>query len=183
MSPDKSHNKNIFLVGFMGAGKSTVGRILAEKIGYRYVDADNLIENRIGKTITEIFAERGEEYFRELESETLDTISKNRRQVIATGGGVVIEDSNWDAMKSGGVIIYLKAPIATIWERIKDNTSRPLLQVDDPLEAATGLHEKRLPFYEKADIIIDTENLSPDGVASEIIKLLEVGTTDQHNSV
>lgn len=172
MNPDKRNLKNIFLVGFMGAGKTTVGRILAEKLGYRYLDADNLIESLSGKKIAEIFSEHGEEYFRALESETIESLSRKESQVIATGGGVVMRETNWETMKRGGLTIYLKAPISAIWERIKNSKSRPLLQVGDPLGTATELFEKRAPFYEKADIIIDTDNLSPDSVAREIVKLL-----------
>lgn len=156
----------------MGAGKTTVGRILAEEVGYRYVDADNVIEKQSGKKITEIFSEHGEEYFRALESEVLENLSNGERQVIATGGGIVTRETNWEIMNRGGITIYLKAPIATIWERIKNSKSRPLLRGEDPLGTAALLLQKRARFYERADIIIDTENLSPDSVAREIAKLL-----------
>lgn len=157
----------------MGAGKTTVGNILAKKLGYKYLDADNLIEKQIGKKITEIFSEHGEGYFRELESEVIETLSKKERYVIGTGGGVVMRDANWEAMKRGGLTIYLKTPMAVLWERIKNSKSRPLLKTQDPLRTATELLEKRAPFYERADIIINTENLPPDSVALEIIRLLK----------
>jgi len=172
MTQNNQNYKNIFLVGFMGAGKSTVGKILAEKTGYRYCDADKFIENRTGTTITQIFADHGEKYFRDLESESMESLSTKEKQVIATGGGVVQRDRNWDAMNSGGITVYLKAPIEVIWERIKDSKDRPLLQVENPLETARELLNKRTPLYEKADLIVDTSDLSLEEVAEEIIKTM-----------
>ena len=172
MTQNNQNYKNIFLVGFMGAGKSTVGRILADKIGYRYCDADKFIETRAGTTITQIFADHGEKYFRDLESESMEFLSTEEKQVIATGGGVIQRDRNWDAMKSGGITVYLKAPIEVIWERIKDSKDRPLLQVENPLETARELLNKRTPLYEKADLIVDTSDISLEEVAEEIIKAM-----------
>ena len=99
-------------------------------------------------------------------------MAKNENQVIATGGGVVQRDRNWDAMKENGITIYLKASVETIWERIKDDTSRPLLQVDNPVDTARELLNKRTPMYEKADAIISTDNLSLEQVAEEVLNLL-----------
>jgi len=172
MTQNYLEHKNIFLVGFMGAGKSTVGKILADKIGYGYCDADKFIEEQAGTTITQIFADHGEQYFRDLESESIEVLASNDKQVVATGGGVVQRDRNWNAMKKNGLTIYLKASVETIWERIKDDNSRPLLQVENPVNAARELLKKRTPMYEKADIIISTDNLSLKQVADEILTLL-----------
>lgn len=172
MTQNNQNHKNIFLVGFMGAGKSTVGTILAQKLGYGYCDADKFIESRAGTTITQIFAEHGEQHFRDLESESMELLSAGAKQVIATGGGVIQRERNWDAMKSGGITIYLKAPIEVIWGRIKDSKDRPLLQVENPLDTARELLEKRTPLYEKADLIVDTSNLSLEEVADEIIRTI-----------
>ena len=158
----------------MGAGKTTVGRILAGRLGYRYCDSDKVIETKAGKTIPEIFSGLGEDRFRELESETLESLSGKIKQVIATGGGAVMRDRNWDAMKKGGVTVYLEAPAEVIWNRIKHSKTRPLLNVDKPLEAAKDLLEKRIPFYEKADLTVDTESPSVNEIASEIIKKLGI---------
>ena len=161
--------KNIFLVGFMGAGKSTIGKIVADKIGYGFCDADKFIEEQTGTTITQIFADHGEEHFRDLESESTEALACRDNQVIATGGGVVQRDRNWEAMKAGGITIYLRATLESVWERIKDDNTRPLLQVDNPVETARELLSKRTPMYERADIIIDTDSLSPTQVADEIL--------------
>ncbi|MCH7949183.1 MAG: shikimate kinase [Thermodesulfobacteriota bacterium] len=174
MTPNNQNYKNIFLVGFMGAGKSTVGMILAEKIGYKYCDADKFIEKQAGNTITKIFAEHGENYFRDLESESMESLSAQEKQVVATGGGVVQRDRNWDAMNSGGTTIYLKAPIEVIWERIKHSKDRPLLLVENPFETARELLNKRTPLYERADLIVDTSNLSLEEVAEEIIQAINI---------
>lgn len=174
MSPERSKPKNIFLVGFMGAGKTTVGRILARRLGWRYCDADKVIETVAGKPVTEIFSAHGEEHFRQLESETLSNLSRKERQVVATGGGAVMREENMRAMKGGGVTVYLKAPVSVIWERIKDSKTRPLLNVDNPLQAATELLGKRITFYEAADVTVDTESLTPEEAAEEIIKKLGI---------
>ena len=172
MSPGRKKPKNIFLTGFMGAGKTTVGRILANKIGYRYCDADRVIETRIGKTVPEIFSAYGEEYFRDLEAETLGALVRKTKQVIATGGGAVVREENRESMKRGGVTVYLKAPVSVIWERVRHSKTRPLLNVDEPLQSASELLRMRAPFYETADITVDTENLTPEEAASEIMKKL-----------
>lgn len=176
MTQNKIDHKNIFLVGFMGAGKSTVGRLLADKIGYKYLDADQYIEEQTQTSITNIFAEHGEPYFRDLESEATEALANDDNQVIATGGGVIQRDRNWEAMKGNGVTIYLKASVETIWERIKDDTSRPLLQVDNPVETARELLNKRTPLYEKADIIVSTDNLSLEQAANEVLVQLKSNT-------
>lgn len=165
-------HKNIFLVGFMGAGKSTVGKIVAEKLGFGFCDADKHIEEKAGTTITQIFAEQGEEYFRDLESESTEALASGDNQVIATGGGVVQRDRNWDAMKAGGITIYLRATVESVWDRIKGDNTRPLLQVENPVDTARELLNKRTPMYEKADLIIDTDNLSPEEVADQVLSKL-----------
>jgi shikimate kinase len=104
----------------------------------------------------------------------MESLSAQEKQVVATGGGVVQRDRNWDAMNSGGTTIYLKAPIEVIWERIKHSKNRPLLQVENPFETARELLNKRTPLYERADLIVDTSNLSLEEVAEEIIQAINI---------
>ena len=164
--------KNIYLVGFMGAGKTTVGAVLADKVGFNCVDPDQVLEDNAGTTITAIFSEYGEDYFRDLETKTLKAISTGEGQVIATGGGAVIKDDNWEIMKDSGVSVYLKAPVEVLYDRIKDSTHRPLLQVENPLQRARELLDERESLYQKADMIIDTEEMSVTEVADQIVRAL-----------
>jgi len=164
--------KNIFLVGFMGAGKTAVGKVLAGKTGYEYRDADKIAETKAGMTVTEIFAARGEEGFRELESEILASLAKGERQVVSTGGGAVMRPANIETMKNGGVIVYLKASPETIWERVRHSKTRPLLQVENPFERVKELLSKREHLYELADAIVATDGRTPAEIAGEIISFL-----------
>jgi shikimate kinase len=169
---NKGISKNIYLIGFMGAGKTSVGRILAHKLGLGFSDLDELIEAECGKTISSIFSELGEDFFREMESKTLQSISQSAGQIVATGGGIALRQSNWKIMKEGGITVYLKASADVLWSRIKNDTSRPLLRVEKPFEKVNELLSMRIPLYEKADIIIETENKSPENVADEIIRFI-----------
>ncbi|MGH7790804.1 MAG: shikimate kinase [Thermodesulfobacteriota bacterium] len=159
---------NIFLIGFMGAGKTSVGKILAKSLEMSFVDLDVEIEKELGMTIPEIFSTHGEGFFRDAESEALRSVAERERQAIATGGGVVLREENWEVMGKKGVTIYLKAPAAVLYNRVKNNTSRPLLQVEDPLKRARKLLSQRVPLYEKADLIVDTERISPQEAVREI---------------
>ncbi|MGB7291226.1 MAG: shikimate kinase [Thermodesulfobacteriota bacterium] len=162
-------SKNIYLLGFMGAGKTSVGKILAEKLQLEFCDLDELIEAECGKTISGIFSEDGEAFFRDLESKKLRSVSQISGQIVATGGGIVLRQSNWKIMEDGGVTVYLKASTDVLWNRIKNDTSRPLLRVEKPFEKVRELLSMRIHLYEKADIVIETENKSPETVADYII--------------
>jgi shikimate kinase len=162
--------KNIVLIGFMGTGKTEVGRILSRKLGYVLVDADTEIEKEQGITITEIFKQYGEPKFREIESNVIKRLSEIKNAVISTGGGAVLRQENMDNLRKNGVIICLTASSETILKRTGNNNDRPLLQVDNPLQKIKELLEFRRPYYEKADIMIDTEGKSPLQVAEEIIE-------------
>lgn len=162
--------KNIVLTGFMGTGKTEVGRILSRKLGYVLVDADTEIEKEQGMTITEIFKQYGEPKFREIEADVIRRLSEMGNAVISTGGGAVLRQENMDNLRKNGVVICLTASPETILKRTSNNNDRPLLQVEDPLKKIKELLEFRKPYYEKADIMIDTEGKSPIEVAEEIIK-------------
>ncbi|OGW38733.1 MAG: hypothetical protein A2010_09275 [Nitrospirae bacterium GWD2_57_9] len=160
--------KNIILTGFMGVGKTSVGTQLAKDLSYTFVDTDKLIEADHSMTITAIFAKLGEPHFREVESKIIHEVMQRENQVVSTGGGAVIRDINREAFKRAGFAICLTARPEVIFERIKHETHRPLLQTDDPLAKIRELLESRARFYAQADATIDTSEKSVDAVIAEI---------------
>ncbi|TET26383.1 MAG: shikimate kinase [Dehalococcoidia bacterium] len=161
---------SIALIGFMGVGKTAVGRVLARKLKRKFVELDSLIERRAGKSIPEIFREEGEVAFRKLEIEVTEAVSRNGNQVIAAGGGVVLNKINIDRLKEDSLIVYLTAPPKVILKRIEAGGERPLLEVTNPTLTIQELLSFRKPFYERAaDIKIDTSRLDIDSVVDEII--------------
>jgi shikimate kinase len=160
--------KNIILTGFMGVGKTSIGTRLASDLGYTFVDTDDLIEADQKTTITEIFAQKGEPYFRDVEARIIRTVLENENQVVSTGGGAVIRDENREAFKEAGLVVCLTARPEVIYERIKHETHRPLLKVPDPMARIRDLLESRATFYGQADLIIDTSEKSVDEAVLEI---------------
>ena len=164
---------NIVLVGFMGTGKSTVGRVIAQKLGFHFIDTDDVIEQTSKAKISDIFAEHGEVYFRDLESQAVKSVALMKNQVVATGGGVVLRSSNIDLLRTGGPIFCLNATPKAIWDRVRSSRSRPLLRGPDPLKKIETLLDKRAPYYALADHQIETTGVSVDRVADEIISYIE----------
>ncbi|MCX7724034.1 MAG: shikimate kinase [Thermodesulfovibrio sp.] len=162
--------KNVILTGFMGTGKTSVGKIISKKLKFDFVDMDELIEKTTGMKISEIFERFGEPRFRDIESEIVRLVTVKNKQVISTGGGVVLREENIINLKNSGVIFCLRASEKTIFERLKHCKNRPLLKVENPNDRIKELLEQRKPFYEKADFIIDTEGLTLEEVADKIIK-------------
>jgi len=160
--------KNIILTGFMGVGKTSIGTRLARDLGYTFVDTDELIETDQKTTITEIFAQKGEPYFRDVEARIIRTVLENGNQVVSTGGGAVIRDENRKVFKEAGLVVCLTARPEVIYERIKHETHRPLLKVTDPMTRIRDLLESRATFYNQADLIIDTSEKSVDEAVREI---------------
>ncbi len=160
--------KNIILTGFMGVGKTSIGTQLAKDLGYRFVDTDTLIESDQNMPITKIFAKFGEPYFREVEAKIIREVMARENQVVSTGGGAVIWDMNREAFKHAGFVVCLTARPEVIFERIKRETHRPLLQTADPLAKIKELLAGREKFYAQADFTIDTSEKSVDNVISEI---------------
>lgn len=156
----------------MGTGKSEVGRILAEKLSFNFVDTDVEIEKRENMRISEIFANYGEDRFREIEEDIIKVLSEKENMVISTGGGVVLRESNMVNLRKKGIIVCLTASAETVFERVKDKKDRPLLQVEDQLKKIKELLDYRAPFYNNADITIKTENKTPAEIAIEIIEQL-----------
>ena len=161
--------KNIILTGFMGVGKTSVGKQLAEDLGYTFVDIDKLIEADQALSITAIFSKFGEPYFRDVESAIIRQVMTGEGQVISAGGGAVIRDANRDAFKKGGFVVCLTASPDVIYERIKHETHRPLLQTADPKSTIKELLASREIFYAQADMSIDTSNKS----IGDIIKAIK----------
>jgi len=164
---------NIVLIGFMGTGKSAIGREISKKLGIPFIDTDQLIEEREGKSISEIFEAQGESYFRALESAVLTEIAEAddaQRAVIALGGGTPIQEVNHSPIRSLGCVIWLKTSLQETYDRVTKNSNRPLLQCDNPCEKIQSLMDDRYPIYEKvSDYAIKTADLSVSELASGII--------------
>jgi shikimate kinase len=163
---------NIFLTGFMGAGKSTVGRRLAQRLGYCFADLDQLIVAREGRPISEIFASRGEEYFRGCEAAVLTAQAGTEHTVFATGGGIVGRNENRVLMKQLGTVVYLRASWPTLAKRLARSSGRPLADPQQGWETIRQLWQSRLPWYEEADLVIDTDQLTLPEVVRAIISHL-----------
>ncbi|MGM0541889.1 MAG: shikimate kinase, partial [Pseudomonadota bacterium] len=137
------HKESIFLVGPMGAGKSTVGRLIADKLHYQFVDSDHEIEQRTGATIPMIFDIEGEAGFREREESIIDELTQRTEVVLATGGGVVEREKNRQHLRTRGFVVYLKSPVEALIQRTKHDRNRPLLQTENPGKVLAELMEKR----------------------------------------
>ncbi len=163
-------SKNIVLIGFMGTGKTSVGKILAAKLNRKLVDVDQRIEEKEKRKIGEIFENDGEPQFRALEKEMIREVSKERGIVITTGGGAVLDPENVGALKENGQLVLLKASPETILERVKRSKHRPLLKGEDRLAQIKRLLIQREPFYHCADVEIETDGLSAVPVAKMILE-------------
>lgn len=163
---------NVYLIGMMGSGKTTVGKLLAEKLQYRFLDTDLLIENVTQKTINQIFAEDGEMYFRELESKILAEVSTYTRSVVATGGGIILKSENWSYLHHG-MIIWLDTPVELLLQRLADDQTRPLLKKGDLSDKLTNLIAQRKSFYQQADLTISIQSeQTPQEILEQIIQLI-----------
>ncbi|MFH1063321.1 MAG: shikimate kinase [Candidatus Omnitrophota bacterium] len=165
---------NIALVGFMGTGKTTIARMLAEKFHAEYVDIDELIEIRQKMSIVDIFAKHGEQFFRKLEKEVVTEIAGSQNKIIACGGGVVLDADNIANLKKNGILICLQAKPEVIIERTKDYLHRPLLNVPNPKEKIRELLNIREIYYAKADYTVDTSSLNKTQVVDKIVSWLKI---------
>jgi len=166
--------KNIYLIGFMGTGKSAVGKILAEELGSQFVDTDQMVIDKTGRQIADIFEEDSEEEFRALETEVLREITEKDSLVVSTGGGIVVTRGNLEMMKQTGTVVTLIADANTILERVQgDETCRPLLEVDNPFEEVKRLLFDRASFYINAHQIVDTSDITPREAAEKILETLK----------
>ena len=166
--------RNIVLIGFMGCGKSTVGRKLADALSYNFMDTDTVIEETYGKTISRMFEEDGEAFFRDAETELLKKLEKEADGVVlATGGGMPMREENVSLLNKIGTVVFLFAEIETILSRLQKDTGRPLADGEDREKKLRPLYEKRLPVYqEAADLVLNTEGKSFYGIIAEIENFL-----------
>jgi len=162
-------HSSVYLVGPMGVGKTTVGKLLAEELNYTFIDTDREIEARCGADIPWIFDVEGEEGFRQREMKALDELSRKQHIVLATGGGIVLKPENREKLKKRGFVVYLTARLDLLVERTAKDKKRPLLQVDDPRQALKKTLEVRDPLYrEVASIIVPTDHQNPRQASREI---------------
>lgn len=167
-------HRNIFLVGLMGAGKTTVGRILARKLDKRFIDSDHEIEARTGASIPVIFEFEGEEGFRKRESEVICDLTAQSDIVLATGGGAILRPENREYLKTRGTVIYLRASVSSILQRTGHDKNRPLLQTANPRERIEQLAREREPYYlEVADFVIETGRPNVQSMVQTILTRLE----------
>ena len=171
MHQERQKNKpNLYLVGFMGVGKSTVGVRLARELGYSFFDSDEIIEKRTGKSIPEIFADEGEAAFRQYEREFIDSGHPAEGCVISCGGGLAVQEGMVERLKSKGVVICLFASLESILKRTQQSKKRPLLNVDDPAERIRQLFAEREPSYMKSGICISTEGRSISEIVRHVLR-------------
>jgi shikimate kinase len=162
----------IVLVGLMGAGKTSVGRRLAEKLGIPFVDADHEIEAAAGKPIKEIFADHGEAYFREGERRVIQRLIGNGAQVLATGGGAYMNEETRKRIQENGISVWLRASLPLLMKRVAKRQDRPLLQADDPEAVMRALMENRYPIYGLADVTVESRDVQHGQMVNDVIRAL-----------
>ena len=167
---------NLALIGFMGTGKSSVGRLVADQLRFEFVDTDHLIETRAGKSINDIFSQNGEPAFRELESNLVQELASLRQTVISTGGGLPTNPTNLERLKQHALVVCLWSSPEKIFERVRDQPHRPLLKTPDPLGKIRSLLTARAPFYRQADILLNSEFRSIREVAQQVIIQFRLAT-------
>lgn len=163
------HLANIALIGFMGAGKSSVGHLVAEQLHFDYLDTDDVIQSRTGRAITEIFATDGEPAFRKMESDLVKELAQRTRTVISTGGGLPVNPENLAGLKTCALVVCLWASPEKIWERVRHQSHRPLLHDPDPQRKIRELLAVREPFYKQADVLLNTDLRSVREVAQQVV--------------
>lgn len=164
--------RSIVMIGLMGCGKSSIGRRLATALDLPFVDADEEIERAALKSIPDIFADHGEAYFRDGERKVIKRLLGNGPQVLATGGGAYMNEDTRDAIKAGGISVWLRADLDVLMRRVAKRDNRPLLKADDPVAVMRSLMDQRYPVYAKADITIDSRDTAHEVIVAEIVAAL-----------
>jgi shikimate kinase len=164
--------RSIVLVGLMGAGKSTIGRRLAQKLDLAFVDADAEIEQAAGKSVQDIFRDHGEASFREGERRVIARLLESGPQVLATGGGAFMNEETRNNISRLGIAVWLKADIELLMKRVRRRDNRPLLKADNPEEVMQTLIEQRYPVYGRADIIVESRDVPHSSIVSDVIRAL-----------
>ena len=166
---------NIIFVGLPGSGKTTIGRQLARRLGLPFVDSDQVIEERLGCSIREYFAREGEDAFRDVEQAVLDDLSRHHHGVLSTGGGAVLREANRRHLHERGHVIYLRTSPEDVFRRVRHDTGRPLLQVNDPLGRLRSLYEARDALYrETAHFLLETGRPSVATLVNKLVMQLEL---------
>lgn len=175
----KHDKRNVYLVGLMGAGKTTIGRELAKRLSYHFVDTDHEIEARTGVALPTIFEIEGEDGFRKREAQVIADLASVGGQVVATGGGAVLRPENRQNLQTSGFVIYLNVPISTLHERTRHDKNRPLLQVSDPRQKFRELHAQRDRLYrEVADLVVSGSRITVHSVLHLLIHLKSADDAD-----
>ena len=165
--------KTVVMVGMMGAGKTAVGRALAQKLGVPFLDSDAEIEAAANMSVPEIFARDGESFFRARESQVIARLLEEERGVLSTGGGAFLAEQNQRVISDRGVSVWLNADLDLLWSRVRHRDTRPLLRTSDPKATLTALYERRVPEYSKADLqVVCQPRLSIDAMADRVIETL-----------
>jgi len=165
--------KNIYIVGFMGTGKTSTGRELAARLKRDFFDLDEIIEQKEKMSVAQIFKQKGESYFRKLERDLVKEVASRENLVVSCGGGAIVDKDNLASLKKSGVIICLQSDADTILKRTKGNLQRPLLNVDNPRERINKLLKDREPFYSQSDHFLDTTGLSVSQTADKILEIIK----------
>jgi shikimate kinase len=166
------NGRSIVLVGLMGAGKSTVGRRLAQKLGLDFTDADAEIERAAGKTVPDIFRDHGEAYFREGERKVIARLLESGPQVLATGGGAFMNEETRNNIARLGISVWLKADMDLLMKRVRRRDNRPLLKAEDPEEVMRQLIAQRYPVYGQADVTVESKDVPHNSIVSDVIRAL-----------
>ena len=169
---------NLYLVGFMGTGKTTIGRAVAHRLQFTLLDSDHEIESQQGKPIPEIFAQEGEAHFRSMERAFIQTGHPGKRCVVACGGGLVVQPGMLSLLKSKGVLICLHATLETILKRTSANRNRPLLDVENPMDRIKALYAEREPVYKRAGAVILTDHRPASDIISHVLRVYRRESVD-----